>query len=180
MEDEEVDIEERIVRLTGEINEDVSEKVVKALHAMCEAEQAPITVAIHSDGGSLEDGFRIIDALNIAKTRGSSIHTIVTGKAYSMAAIILCVGDARTAYTNARIMFHSSRFEEGDMPTLTKTELKDMYEEMSFYDGKFNEILLGIGVPQKTIDLMLSKDYFIDTIEAIRLGIVQSVEHDFI
>jgi ATP-dependent protease ClpP protease subunit len=64
----EVDKEERIIRLTGDITEESADKCIRALHDLCQ-EPGEITMIICSDGGSPAEGFRIIDAMAIARTK---------------------------------------------------------------------------------------------------------------
>ena len=104
---------ERIIRITGEIDEDSSEKFILLLHRVAKV-PGDITVVISSDGGDIEEGLRIVDAMNIAKSKGCRIHTVVSGKAYSMAALITCIGDTRTMYSHSRMMFHPGRYEEAE------------------------------------------------------------------
>lgn len=182
MEDNDGDLEfnpaERIIRLTGEISEETSEKFIQNLHSVAET-PGEIVVIIHSDGGGLEDGFRIIDAMSVAKIKGCPIHTVVAGKAYSMGAYIACCGDRRTAYEHARIMFHSGRYDGSD-GTLTKKELKQMYGEMMAFDIMLSNILRSVGVKEDMIDRMMSSDVYMGPDEAKALGIIQDIEREVI
>ncbi len=79
----EVDTEERIIRLTGDITEESADTCMKALHNLCN-EPGEITMVICSDGGSPAEGFRIIDAMAIARTKDCPVNTVVYDKASSM------------------------------------------------------------------------------------------------
>lgn len=172
------DSTERIIRISGDISQDIAEKVVLSIHRAVET-PGEITIVIASEGGSIDDGMRIIDALDIAKTRQCPIHTVVQGKAYSMAAYIACMGDTRTIYPHARMLFHAGRYdleEDG----VTAAQLKILYEEMMVADRTFERILFGVGVPAANVAEMLSKDVYIGADEAISLGIMQSIETEII
>jgi len=171
---------ERIIRITGEIDEDSSEKFILLLHRVAKV-PGDITVVISSDGGDIEEGLRIVDAMNIAKSKGCRIHTVVSGKAYSMAALITCIGDTRTMYSHSRLMFHPGRYEEAeDGKVLTPKELKLMYEELEMFNGMFKRILKNVGVPDTECDKMMSDDVYLNAEEAISLGIIHSIETEII
>lgn len=167
---------ERIIRLTGEISEETSESFILNLHRVAKI-PGEIIVIVSSDGGDIEEGLRIIDALRIAKNNGCPVHTVVSGKAYSMAAYIVCTGDTRTIYPHSRLMFHASRFEGADDGrTLTAVELQKMHDELSLSDGVFRELMANVGLDHATIERMLASDTYVNAEEAISLGIINSIE----
>lgn len=170
------EVAERVIRLTGEISEESSESFIQKLHTVAQV-PGEITVVISSDGGDIEEGLRLIDALNIAKHTGSRITTTVSGKAYSMAAYLYLVGDVRTMYPHARLMFHSGRYEGlGDDEVLTESTLKSMTAELSMFNNTFRSILRNSGVDDEMISRMLSGDVYLNAEEAISLGIAHSIE----
>lgn len=171
---------DRTLRITGYITEELADKFVVSLHDLVET-PAEIAVVLSSEGGSIEEGLRIVDALGIARARGCPVHTVVSGKAYSMAAIIACAGDRRTIYPNSRLMFHGGRYEEEeDGKPLTSVELKGMYEELSMYDRIFRDILTGVGLPQDKAAGLLVGDNYMNASEAIASGIMHSIETEII
>lgn len=64
----------------------------------------PIWLVIHSPGGSVDDGFMLVDAMEAVM---SPVYT-VTRSASSMATIVMAVGEPghRYIYPNAQIMLH--------------------------------------------------------------------------
>ena len=167
---------ERIIRLTGEISEETSESFILNLHRVAKI-PGEIIVIVSSDGGDIEEGLRIIDALQLAKNNGCPIYTVVSGKAYSMSAFIACTGDKRTIYPHSRLMFHASRFEgTDDGRTLTAVELQKMHDELSMCDGVFRELMAKVGLDQATIERMLASDTYVNAEEAISLGLMNSIE----
>ena len=171
------DTDERIIRLTGDISDESAEAFIIELHKLA-ASPGNIYVIIASDGGDIESGLRIIDALNIAKTKSCTICTIVA-RAYSMAAFIACIGDVRTMYQHGRLMFHPGRYE-GYEEDMTAATLKSMHDELTIFDNTFRNILSGVGVSQSLIDTMMSRDVYMGLDEAISNGIINSQETDII
>lgn len=172
---------ERIIRLTGDVSEETAEKFLLNLKKVAEL-PGEIIVIVSSEGGSIEEGLRIIDALNIAKNKACPIHTVATGKAYSMAALIFCTGDKRTMYPHARLMFHSGRYEdgEGDGQALTVKDLEEMHAEMSMFNGIFRDIVTNVGMPPQLVERMMSTDLYMNAGEALSLGIIESIENEII
>ena len=171
---------ERIIRLTGEISEETSESFILNLHRVAKI-PGEIIVIVSSDGGDIEEGLRIIDALQLAKNKGCPIYTIVGGKAYSMGAFIACTGDKRTIYPHSRLMFHGSRFEGDDEgQVLTVEELRKMHDELSRCNDVFRELLSGLGLDSAMVERMLSGDVYVNAQEAVSLGIMNSIETEII
>lgn len=170
------EVAERVIRLTGEISEESSESFIQKLHTVAQV-PGEITVVISSDGGDIEEGLRIIDSLNIAKAHANRITTVCSGKAYSMAAYIYLVGDTRTMYPHARLMFHSGRYEGlGEDEVLTESTLKSMTAELAMFNNTFRSILRNAGVDEEMISRMLAGDVYLNAEEAISLGIAHSIE----
>lgn len=172
---------ERVIRLTGEISEDTAEKFILKLKKVAEL-PGEIVVVISSEGGSIEEGLRIIDALQVARLRGCTVHTVATGKAYSMSALVFCTGDRRTMYPHARLMFHSGRYEdgEGDGQVLTVKDLDEMRAEMSMFNGIFRDIVVAAGMPEQLVERMMTGDLYMNAGEALSLGIAHSIETEII
>ena len=171
----------RLVRLTGSITEESSEKFLDDLREeSLNGIDGGITVVIHSDGGDIEDGFRILDAMAMLKSKGFRFHTIVTGKAYSMGAYVFCMGDLRTLYANARLMFHASRYEELEESDVTRDDLMKMCAELEVYDKKFRDIMWNAGLPMDMIEQSMHTDLYLGVDDAIRYGLAHAVEQDII
>lgn len=99
-------LKERIVFLTGEVN-DTSASLVIAQMLFLEAEDSTkdINLYINSPGGSISSGFAIYDTMNYVKC---DVSTICIGMAASMGAFLLTAGakGKRLALPNAEVMIH--------------------------------------------------------------------------
>ncbi len=101
------------VYFLGDITEDQAERFNKSLLLMATARQGqfnnPIQVYITSGGGSVGAGFSIIEMMNRMRQQFNvRIHTVVSGYAYSMGAIIFQAGDWRIMGPYSTLMLHSS------------------------------------------------------------------------
>lgn len=99
-------LEDRIIFITGEINDATADIVVAQLIYL-EGKDADkdISIYINSPGGSVTAGMAIYDTMNYIKC---DISTICIGLAASMGAFLLCSGTKgkRFALPNAEIMIH--------------------------------------------------------------------------
>jgi ATP-dependent protease ClpP protease subunit len=100
-----------IITLMGEVDTDMVSKFVEEFNVAVASGQPVIPLIIHSDGGDLYDAIYIINCL---KTATVPIATIVTGQAYSAAALIFSAGTEgyRFMAKNASIMLHDVGIEE--------------------------------------------------------------------
>lgn len=99
-------LKDRIVMLSGEINDEVASSVVaQLLFLEAEDPDKDIYLYINSPGGVVTSGFSIYDTMNYIKP---AVSTICIGQAASMGAFLLSCGEKgkRYALPNARIMIH--------------------------------------------------------------------------
>ena len=99
-----MNLENRIVLLTGEINDDMASSVISQLIYLDNAGTDPISLYINSPGGSVSAGLAIYDVI---RNLNSEVNTICLGKAASMAAVILSGGTGkRQLLPHSEVMIH--------------------------------------------------------------------------
>lgn len=98
-------LNERIVFLTGEIDDFTTELIKANLLYLDSISNDDITLYINSGGGEVYAGLGLLDTMDYIN---SDIRTINTGLAASMAAVILCSGTKgkRKALKRSRTMIH--------------------------------------------------------------------------
>lgn len=172
---------EPIIRLVGEINEENVSEVIEQLGKLSHNNDT-VFLLIDSDGGSLEEGFRLIDAIHIMQNKGITVRSVVTGKAYSMACFIACAANERTAYPNARFMVHCARYDGlSDSEAYTADDLRVLLTEMEYYDGRMKGVLTAAGVSQETAEsLVTKKERYFNLEEAKQMGLVQREESEIV
>ena len=96
----------------SEVTETSVKTCLKQLAAWERNSEAPITVelVIHSPGGSVFDGFALIDYINGMHARGHTINTVAYGMAASMGGVLLQVGKTRAMGSNALLLIHEASF----------------------------------------------------------------------
>lgn len=99
-------LDNRIIMLTGEVNDAMASVIVAQLLYL-EAQDADkdICLYINSPGGSVSAGLAIYDTMNYIKC---DVSTICTGMAASMGAFLLSAGakGKRYALPNSEVMIH--------------------------------------------------------------------------
>lgn len=95
-------LKDRIIFLTGEINDSLSSIVIAELLYLDSLNNDDIYLYINSPGGSITAGMSIYDTMNYIK---SDVKTIAIGLAASMAAFLLASGTKgkRAALPNADV-----------------------------------------------------------------------------
>ena len=130
----------------------------------------PIKIYIDSWGGSLIDGFEIIDAIKASKT---PVHTIVTGAAYSCGLMIAIAGKKRFAYPHSSFLFH-----EGSIGS----EIQDAHKfkkYAEFYNVQLEQmkdfILSNTKITEEEYDKMSKDDNWYTTEQALEKGFIDEV-----
>ncbi len=99
-------LKDRIIMLSGEINDAVASSIVaQLLFLEAEDPEKDIYLYVNSPGGVITSGFSIYDTMNYIRP---DISTICIGQAASMGAFLLSCGakGKRYALPNSRIMIH--------------------------------------------------------------------------
>mgnify|MGYP000981428403 FL=1 len=165
-------LKDRIILLSGEINDEVASAVVAQL-LFLEAEDAEkdIYMYINSPGGVVTSGFSIFDTMNYIKP---DVATICLGQAASMGAFLLSSGQKgkRYALPNARIMIHQPL--GGAQGQATEIEIQT--KEILRIKRNLNEIL-SANTCQKLakIEKDTDRDFFMSADEALKYGLIDQI-----
>lgn len=165
-------LEERIIFITGEINDTTADIVVAQLIYL-EGKDAdkPINIYINSPGGSVTAGLAIYDTMNYIKC---DISTICIGLAASMGAFLLSSGTKgmRYALPNAEIMIHQplggASGQASDVAIHAEHILKTK--------EKLNRILAkNSGKVYETVVKDTDRDNFLSAEEALAYGLIDEI-----
>ena len=165
-------LEDRIIFLTGEIDDNVADLVVAQLiYLEGKDSTKDISLYINSPGGSVSAGFAIYDTMNYIKC---DVSTICIGMAASMGAFLLSGGTKgkRMALPNSEIMIHQpSGGAQGQA-----TEIKIVAEQILKTKRKLNEILAAnTGKPLEQIEIDTERDNYMSAEEAKAYGLIDNV-----
>jgi ATP-dependent Clp protease protease subunit len=164
-------LKDRIIMLSGEINDEVSNNVISQLLYLDSLNNDDISIYINSPGGSITSGMAIYDTMNFIK---SDVSTICVGMAASMAAFLLSSGTKgkRYALPNSEVMIHQPL---GGVQGQA-TEIKIAADRILKSKEKLNKILAkNTGKSLKNIERDTERDNFMDSDEALRYGIIDKV-----
>lgn len=164
-------LKDRIIMLSGEINDDMANLIVGELLFLDSQNHDDISIYINSPGGSVTSGMAIYDTMNYIK---SDVSTICVGIAASMAAFLLSSGHRgkRYALPNSEVMIHQPLGGAQGQAT----EIKIAAEQILKTKAKINEILAkNTGTPLDKVESDTERDYFLDAYEALDYGLVDKV-----
>ena len=164
-------LKDRIILLNGEINDNTANIVVSELLYLDSINHEDICIYINSPGGSITSGMAIYDTMNYIK---SDVSTICIGMAASMAAFLLSSGKKgkRYALPNSEVMIHQPRGGAQGQAT----EIKIAATRILKLKDKLNKILAeNTGKDLKTIENDTERDYFLNSDEALKYGIIDDI-----
>ncbi len=164
-------LKDRIVFLSGEINDEVANLIVSELLYLNSLNNEDIYLYINSPGGSVTSGMAIYDTMNFIKC---DVSTICVGICASMAAFLLSSGakGKRVCLKNGEVMIHQPL---GGVQGQA-TEIKIHAERIIKLKKKLNKILASnTGKDIKKIERDTERDYYLDSEEALEYGLVDKV-----
>jgi ATP-dependent Clp protease, protease subunit len=168
-------IKARKIFLWSQVDDIVSEKIVKQLMYLDTQNNENITLYINSPGGVISSGLAIYDAMQAVK---SKVATVVCGQAASMGAVLLAGGAKGLRYTwkNARVMIHQPLISGHMYGPASDIEIQA--EEMLRIRNNLNKILADhTGKSMEQIELDTDRDRFMTAEEAKAYGMVDIIEN---
>ena len=165
-------LKDRIIMLSGEINDAVASTIVaQLLFLEAEDPDKDIYLYINSPGGVITSGFSIYDTMNYIKPE---VSTICIGQAASMGAFLLSCGEKgkRYALPNSRIMIHQPLGGAQGQATDIEIQAKEILRLKHI----INEILAeNTNQSIKKIAKDTERDFFMSAKEAAEYGLVDKV-----
>ena len=164
-------LKDRIIILSGEIDDSLSNSIVAQLLYLDSVNHNPINLYINSPGGSITSGMAIYDTMNYIK---SKVSTICIGMAASMAAFLLSSGERgmRFCLPNSEVMIHQPLGGAKGQAT----EIQIAAERILKLKSKLNKILsFNTGQSLEKIQNDTERDYFLSANEALEYGIIDKV-----
>ena len=165
-------LKERIIFLTGQINDNVASLITaQLLFLEAEDPKKEIFLYINSPGGLVTAGLGIYDTMQYVKP---DISTLCIGQAASMGSFLLSAGTKgkRFSLPNSRIMVHqpSAGFQG------QATDIQIHAKEILSLKEKLNKIYSKhTGKSVDEISKALERDYFMTAEEAKKFGLIDSV-----
>lgn len=165
-------LEDRVIFLTGEINDQVADLIVAQLLFLEGKDSAKdISLYINSPGGSVSAGFAVYDTMNYIRC---DVSTICVGMAASMGAFLLSSGakGKRFALPNSKIMIHQPLGGAQGQAS----DIAIQAEEILRTKKRLNEILAAnTGQDLAKIEFDTDRDFYMTAEEAEKYGLVDKI-----
>ena len=165
-------LKERIIFITGAIDDSVA-TIVTAQLLFLEAEnpKKEISLYINSPGGVVTAGMAIYDTMQFIRP---PVSTLCIGQAASMGSLLLAAGEKGMRYClpHSRVMVHqpSGGFSG------QASDIERHAEDIIKIKKRLNDLYVNhTGQSYNTIEKTLDRDYFMDSEEAKKFGIVDAV-----
>lgn len=165
-------LKERIIFLTGEVNDEVSALVcAQLLFLEAEDPKKDIFLYINSPGGVVTSGMAMYDTMQYISC---DVNTLCIGQACSMGSLLLAGGakGKRFALLNARIMIHQPsggfRGQATDIEIHAK-EILDMKKRLNQIYAQHT------GKKLNVIEAAMERDNFMTPQEAKKFGLIDHV-----
>ena len=165
-------LKERIIFLTGGVNDDVSSLVcAQLLFLESENPTKDIAFYINSPGGIVSSGLAIYDTMRYIRP---DVSTVCVGQAASMGSLLLCAGtpEKRYALPNSRVMVHQpSGGAQGQA-----ADIEIQAREILKLRERLNQIYAEhTGQDLETIEKAMDRDNFMAPDEAKEFGLIDEV-----
>lgn len=165
-------LKDRIVMLSGEVNDAVATSVVaQLLFLEADDPEKDIYFYINSPGGSVTAGMSMYDTMQFIKP---DVSTICIGQAASMGAFLLSAGTKGKRYSlpNSRIMIHQpSGGAQGQA-----SDIQIQAQEIQRLKEILNKVLAkNCGKTVKQIEKDTERDYFMSAEDSVKYGIIDKV-----
>ncbi|KAJ8124106.1 hypothetical protein O1611_g9437 [Lasiodiplodia mahajangana] len=172
-------LQERIVCLNGPIDDTVSASIVaQLLWLESDNPEKPITMYIHSPGGSVTAGLAIYDTMTYIR---SPVSTVCLGQAASMGSLLLTGGEKgkRFALPHSSIMIHQplggTQGPASDILIYASQIQRTREQVNEIYRKHLNSATGYDRYTLKEIEDMMERDKYLTAQEAKETGIIDDI-----
>jgi ATP-dependent Clp protease protease subunit len=161
----------RTVMVSGEINKQLAERVIRSLILLEEESPDPIKVYIDSPGGDADAGYAIFDMMRFVKP---PITMIGMGLVASAAAIIILAAprERRVGLPNSHYLIHQPM--SGTRGVATEIEIHA--KEIEKLRARINRLIAEeTGQEMDKVEKDTDRDYWMNAEEAVAYGLLSRV-----
>lgn len=163
----------RCIWINGTVQGDLIIETISALLHFAKESDEEITMLIHSNGGSIQDGLAIYDVMKAIK---APIKTVAVGMAASMGAVLLAAGTKgrRFVLPSSKVMIHQPLIS--GMGATNVSDIIELGEHMKGIKQMINQILSEcIGRTIDEVDEACKTEHFYSASEAVEFGLVDGI-----
>jgi ATP-dependent Clp protease protease subunit len=161
----------RTILLSGEVNKELAEKVVKQLLLLEADSDEPIKVFIDSPGGDVDAGFAIFDMIRFVKPK---VYTVGMGLVASAGALIILAApkERRLGLPNSRYLIHQPL--SGMRGVATEIEIHA--KELEILRVKLNNLIADeTGQKLDRVEKDTDRDYWMGAKESCEYGLISKI-----
>jgi len=161
----------RNILLSGEVNKELAERVIRQLLLLETEEEEPIRIFIDSPGGDADAGYAIFDMIRFVTPR---VYTIGMGLVASAGALILLAApkERRLGLPNSHYLIHQPL--SGVRGVATEIEIHA--REIEKLKSKINKLISDeTGQDIAKVEKDTDRDYWMNAAEAEEYGLIQRI-----
>lgn len=165
-------LKERIIFLTGEINDDVSSLIcAQLLFLESENPTKDISLYINSPGGVVTAGLAMYDTMQYIRP---NVSTVCIGQAASAGSLLLMAGEKgkRFALPNARVMVHQPSGGARGMASDIEIQAREILRLRTRLNSLYVE---HTGQKLSAIEAAMDRDSWMEADEALKFGLIDEV-----
>lgn len=139
-----------------------------------------VTLFIDSPGGSIFDGFHLIDYISGFQKRGNTLNTHVYGMGASMGGVVAQAGQKRTIGASAVLLIHEAQFRAGGKTGAVEDEVELVHMLQNRILDMYAERAANCGAVKPMSRAALKqrwhrKDWWISAIDCLKFGFVDEI-----
>ena len=161
----------RQIILSGEVNKELADKIVRQLFILEADNSDPIYLYIDSPGGDVDAGYAIFDAIRFVN---APVYTIGLGLIASAGALILLAApkERRLGLPNSHYLIHQpSSGMRG-----VATDIQIHAKEMAKTKAKINELIASeTGKSLEKVCQDTERDYWLTAEESVEYGLISKI-----
>ncbi len=161
----------RSIILSGEINKDSADKLIRDLLILDNESKDPVKIYINSPGGDVDAGYAIYDMIRFVS---SPVTLIGTGLVASAAALILLAvpAERRVGLPNSSYLIHQPLSKMRG----NATEIEIHALQLEKIKAKINKVISeATGKSLKQVEKDTDRDYWLNAQEALEYGLISHV-----
>lgn len=161
----------RSLLLSGEVNKDSADKLIKDMLVLESESNDPIWIFINSPGGDVDAGFAIYD---MARFVSCPVYMVGMGLVASAAALILLAvpAERRIGLPNSSYLIHQPLSEMRG----NATEIEIHAMQLEKMKAKLNAIIAeATGKSLEIVSKDTDRDYWLDAEEAMAYGLISKI-----
>lgn len=164
---------QRIYNFEGPVNDQSVSSAITWLTEQAAISKDPITLRLHTGGGSVFAGLALFDTIRQIRQEGIKINTVSNGWAASMGSVLLQAGEVRAMGKNSILMIH----EPSSGMSGTLSQMENSVEMTQLLWDRLAEITSERSTmsKEKFLEWVNRKDQWLTAEQALKLGFIDEI-----